>query len=44
MGEFMASRPYVFVRSLEEGAQRVRDSKGVYAFLLESLSNDYINR
>ncbi|XP_066945565.1 glutamate receptor 1-like isoform X2 [Macrobrachium rosenbergii] len=43
MWEFMSARPHVFASSLEEGIQRVRESNGKYAFLLESGKNDYIN-
>ncbi|GFY79507.1 glutamate receptor 1 [Trichonephila inaurata madagascariensis] len=43
MWEFMNSRKHVFVRKYEEGIQRVRESKGKYAFLMESTKNEYIN-
>ncbi|XP_069955932.1 glutamate receptor 1 isoform X3 [Cherax quadricarinatus] len=43
MWEFMSSRKYVFTSTYEEGIERVRTSKGKYAFLLESVKNDYIN-
>ncbi|XP_071044207.1 glutamate receptor 1 isoform X2 [Parasteatoda tepidariorum] len=43
MWEFMNSRKHVFVQSYEEGIRRVRESKGKYAFLMESTKNDYIN-
>ncbi|KAK3851999.1 hypothetical protein Pcinc_041393 [Petrolisthes cinctipes] len=43
MWEFMSSRKYVFTNSYEEGIERVRTSKGKYAYLLESVKNDYIN-
>lgn len=43
MWEFMNSRKDVFVQSYEEGIEKVRTSKGKYAFLLESPANDYIN-
>ncbi|XP_035230207.1 glutamate receptor 1-like, partial [Stegodyphus dumicola] len=43
MWEFMNSRKHVFVSSYEEGIRRVRESKGKYAFLMESTKNDYIN-
>jgi len=43
MWEFMNSRKDVFVQSYEEGVEKVRTSKGKYAFLLESPTNDYIN-
>ncbi|XP_076352463.1 glutamate receptor 1-like [Tachypleus tridentatus] len=43
MWEFMNSRKHVFTSSYDEGIRRVRESKGKYAFLLESTTNDYIN-
>lgn len=43
MWEFMRSRPHVFVDSYEDGIRRVRESKGKYAFLIESTKNDYVN-
>ena len=43
MWEFMNSRKNVFVDSYSEGIRRVRDSKGKYAFLIESPQNDYVN-
>ncbi|XP_011631786.1 glutamate receptor 1-like isoform X3 [Pogonomyrmex barbatus] len=43
MWEFMNSRKHVFVQSYEEGIEKVRTSKGKYAFLLESPTNEYIN-
>ncbi|XP_047476001.1 glutamate receptor 1-like [Penaeus chinensis] len=43
MWEFMTSRKHVFTQSYEEGIERVRTSKGKYAYLLESVKNDYIN-
>ncbi|XP_068232911.1 glutamate receptor 1-like [Palaemon carinicauda] len=43
MWEFMSARPHVFVSSYQEGIQRVRESNGKYAFLMESGKNDYIN-
>ena len=33
----------VFVKNNFEGVQKVRDSKGKYAFLLESSVNEYLN-
>lgn len=39
----MNSHQEVFVRSYEEGIQRVRNSKGKYALLIESPKNDYTN-
>ncbi|WAR00270.1 GRIA2-like protein [Mya arenaria] len=38
-----SANPSVFVKSMEEGIKRVRDSKGKYAFLLESVYNEYAN-
>lgn len=43
MWEYMNSRRDVSVRHYDEGIRRVRESKGKYAFLLESPKNDYIN-
>nr|XP_012232501.1 PREDICTED: glutamate receptor 1-like isoform X2 [Linepithema humile] len=43
MWEFMNSRKHVFVKSYEEGIQRVRTSKGKYALLIESPTNEYVN-
>lgn len=43
MWEFMNSRKNIFVDSYPEGIRRVRDSKGKYAFLIESTLNDYVN-
>ncbi|XP_011336838.1 glutamate receptor 1 isoform X2 [Ooceraea biroi] len=43
MWEFMNSRKHVFVKSYEEGIRRVRTSKGKYALLIESPTNDYVN-
>ena len=43
MWEFMNSRKNVFVDSYNEGVRKIRDSKGKYAFLLESPHNDYVN-
>lgn len=39
----MSGRPENFVNSYEEGIQRVRNSKGKYALLIESPKNDYTN-
>ena len=33
----------IFVKNNREGVQKVRNSKGKYAFLLESSVNDYLN-
>ena len=43
MWEFMQARKHVFVKTYDEGIQRVRNSKGKYALLIESTSNDYAN-
>jgi len=43
MWEFMNSKQNVFVDSYREGIRRVRESKGKYAFLIESTQNDYVN-
>lgn len=39
----MSSHPENFVSTYEEGIQRVRNSKGKYALLIESPKNDYTN-
>lgn len=44
MWSFMSSDPGVFVKTTDEGVQRVRNSKGKYAFLVESTMNDYYNQ
>eukprot|EP00105_Crassostrea_gigas_P020120 XP_011438820.1 PREDICTED: glutamate receptor 2 [Crassostrea gigas] len=43
MGEFMKFNDHYFVETVAEGIKRVRNSKGKYAFLLESTSNEYAN-
>lgn len=43
MWEFMSSRPHVLATSTREGIMRVRESKGKYAFLIESSTNEYTN-
>ncbi|XP_040568809.1 glutamate receptor 1 [Lepeophtheirus salmonis] len=43
MWEFMSSHPHVMTNSTREGIQRVRESKGKYAFLIESTYNEYTN-
>lgn len=43
MWEFMTQRGHVFVDNYTEGIRRVRESKGKYAFLIESTKNDYEN-
>jgi len=40
----MSANPDVLVDSTQEGVKRVRNSKGKYAFLLESTMNDYYNQ
>ncbi|XP_064637985.1 glutamate receptor 3-like isoform X2 [Lineus longissimus] len=45
MWNFMDSaKPSVFTDNTEGGVARVRNSKGRYAFLLESTTNDYVNQ
>ena len=45
MWDYMESaEPDVFVDSTQEGVDRVRNSKGKYAFLLESTMNEYHNQ
>nr|AWJ68208.1 putative ionotropic glutamate receptor kainate-like 9 [Hirudo verbana] len=41
---FMNSEPSVFAKTTDEGVQKVRNSKGKYAFLMESTMNDYYNQ
>lgn len=43
MGEFMKFNDQYNVKKISEGIKRVKDSKGKYAFLLESTSNEYAN-
>lgn len=43
MMDFMTARKNVFVNSYKDGIRRVRESKGKYAFLIESTHNDYVN-
>lgn len=43
MWQHMEMHPELFVRSYEEGIQRVRVSNGNYALLIESPKNDYAN-
>uniref|UniRef100_A0A0K0F5Z7 Glutamate receptor 1 n=1 Tax=Strongyloides venezuelensis TaxID=75913 RepID=A0A0K0F5Z7_STRVS len=44
MYRYMESQvPSVFVKDYDEGIERVRTSKGKYAFLLEATANDYAN-
>jgi len=44
MWSFMSNEPSVFAKTVDEGVQRVRNSKGRYAFLLESTMNEYHNQ
>lgn len=44
MWSFMSNQPTVFAPTVEEGVGRVRNSKGRYAFLLESTMNEYHNQ
>ncbi|KAL3878269.1 hypothetical protein ACJMK2_030634 [Sinanodonta woodiana] len=39
----LTAHPSVFVSTIEEGISRVQNSKGKYAFLLESVYNEYAN-
>ncbi|XP_076467659.1 glutamate receptor 3-like [Babylonia areolata] len=43
MYEYMNSNPEVLVSTPDEGIQRVRDSKGKYAFLTDSSAIEYAN-
>lgn len=43
MFAYMNSVPDVFVNSTELGKKKVRESNGLYAFLLESTTNEYTN-
>jgi hypothetical protein len=43
MNGFVNKDNNVFVKSNFEGVKRVRESKGKYAFLLESSVNEYLN-
>ena len=36
--------PSVFVATVKEGVDKVRSSKGTYAYLLESTMNEYYNQ
>jgi hypothetical protein len=42
MWNFMSSNPDVFVKSTEEGIERVK--KGGYAYLVESTTNEYVRQ
>lgn len=43
MWEYMNAQPDAFVANYTDGIQRVRNSKGKYALLVESPKNDYTN-
>lgn len=43
MWAYMQSQPEVFVSGSKEGIEKVRNSSGKYAFLLESTTNEYTN-
>ncbi|KAH3717772.1 hypothetical protein DPMN_060568 [Dreissena polymorpha] len=43
MYNYMTANPSVFVNDVNEGIERVKKSKGKYAFLLESPTNEYVN-
>jgi hypothetical protein len=43
MWAYMESNPSVYVKSNDEGIERVKKSKGKYAYLLESPLNEYEN-
>jgi len=44
MWTYMSNEPSVFTKTVLEGVNRVRNSKGRYAFLLESTMNEYHNQ
>jgi len=44
MWKVMNATPEVFVATTDDGVERVRSSRGKYAFLLESTMNDYYNQ
>lgn len=44
MWNFMSTASDVFVKTTDEGVSKVRNSKGKYAFLLESTMNEYHNQ
>ncbi|KAL5011717.1 hypothetical protein ScPMuIL_010268 [Solemya velum] len=43
MAAYMVEHPETSVKSVVEGVERVRNANGRYAFLMESVYNDYIN-
>ncbi|ESO90630.1 hypothetical protein LOTGIDRAFT_122838, partial [Lottia gigantea] len=45
MWSYMTSAtPSVFVDTIEEGIRKVREANGKYAFLIESTTNEYVNK
>ena len=44
MWAYMSDNKEVMVQTTEDGIRRVRESKGKYAFLLESVYNEYFNQ
>ncbi|XP_046373507.1 glutamate receptor-like isoform X1 [Haliotis cracherodii] len=45
MWSYMTSaQPSVFVNSIKDGIEKVRNEKGKYAFLIESTTNDFYNQ
>jgi len=44
MWQVMNSTPGVFVKTTQQGVDKVRSSRGKYAFLLESTMNEYHNQ
>jgi len=44
MWNFMSNSPGVLVPTVDDGVKKVRQSKGKYAFLLESTMNEYHNQ
>ncbi|VDK36432.1 unnamed protein product [Taenia asiatica] len=43
LGAWMKRNTHALASNLEEGVERVRSSKGKYAFVLESVMNEYVN-
>ncbi|CDI97847.1 glutamate receptor ionotrophic AMPA 3 [Echinococcus multilocularis] len=43
LGAWMKQNAHALANNLEEGVERVRSSKGKYAFVLESVMNEYVN-
>lgn len=44
MWQYMESNPDVFVANISIGYDKVKNSKGDYAFILESSMNEYYNQ